>query len=94
MSRSGDTPAKRAARGALPGQADVEAHDVPVEQDIGEDHRDEGRDHAPVHARSRDQFVVRGRLPVAEVPAAGKARALGVAAASPSETEARMFSAT
>src|SRR5690606_10372073 len=34
----------------LAGQLDLEAEKVALQEDIGRDHHDEGRDHAPVHA--------------------------------------------
>jgi hypothetical protein len=79
-----DQPRRRDAGEArrprrLPGQLDVEAQDVLVQQDVGEDHRDEGRDDAPMHAGIGDQFGVRGRRILRDVARAGKARALGVA---------------
>ena len=52
ISRSG-RPRRNAPRAALcPVSRIWKAQHVPVQQDIGEDHRDKRRNHAPVHAGS------------------------------------------
>ena len=56
----------------------MEAQHVTVQQHIGKDHCDKGRDHAPMHARSGDQLGIMRAVIGLQVARAGKAEPFGV----------------
>ena len=60
-------------------QANVIAQDVPVQQHIGQDHRQKRRHHAPMHARPGNHLGIMGGLVLLQVPRARKPVPLGIA---------------
>ena len=62
----------------LPGEPDLKAEPVAGEQHIGDDHREEGEEHAPMHARAFDDVGVVTRRIILEIARSGEAAALGV----------------
>ena len=68
-------PGKFGRLGAFTGQADVKAHLMPRQQDIGENHGNEGEHNAHVNAGAGPKLPIMGAGVLLQVARSGKAKA-------------------